>query len=272
MIKEVSLRSGVVSYRDNEVKGPSIILLHGTCLSSEIFIEQYSGILADKYRVIALDLPGHGSSSRPNNPEEVYSVTGFASLVSEFISALDLDSVVLAGVSLGGNVAIEATTMCDDLKGLLLFSVAPIGDPFAPDKAYKLKPEELGVAFAEEVTGEQAAAFTTTVMQREGDPIWERAKKDMLASDSLMRTSLGGSLMSGKYLNEVDIVSKLEIPVAILHGDRDEVVQRGYIDDLDVPTLWRGSVQDITGGGHMPQLDNPELFNKLVDEFISHIS
>jgi|SRR5690349_13822097 pimeloyl-ACP methyl ester carboxylesterase len=58
--------------------GRPILLVHGNSSSSRIWQKQLQGPLGSKYRLIAIDLPGHGASSPPPNPEQDYSGPGYA--------------------------------------------------------------------------------------------------------------------------------------------------------------------------------------------------
>jgi pimeloyl-ACP methyl ester carboxylesterase len=86
-------------------EGTPIVLLHGGIIDAAAVtwppvIER----LRDGYRVIAPDLLGYGGSDLPDGP---YSIQRHADVVEGFLDALDLRSVHLVGVSMGGGVAIQ---------------------------------------------------------------------------------------------------------------------------------------------------------------------
>ena len=90
-----------VRYRD-EGNGPVVILLHGSNSSLDTWggwIER----LADAFRVVALDLPGHGLTGP--SPSNRYGPDDQAEFLEHFVSALGLRRFSLAGNSMGGEIA-----------------------------------------------------------------------------------------------------------------------------------------------------------------------
>jgi len=96
----------------------------------------------------------------------------------------------------------------------------------------------------------------------------ESFETDMRRTDGRMRLEMGKSIAGGRYRDEIEIVSGLSIPLAILHGENEQIVNLNYIRGLKIPTLWRNDVQVITEAGHAPQWEQPETFNRLLEAFI----
>jgi pimeloyl-ACP methyl ester carboxylesterase len=84
--------------------GPVVVLLHGLISDSTTWQPAISALAGRGLRVIAPDLIGHGESDRPMVG---YTLDDFAASLSEFLSALDLGAVTLAGHSLGGAIAMK---------------------------------------------------------------------------------------------------------------------------------------------------------------------
>src|SRR6267154_3630073 len=81
---------------------PSALLLHGITSSAQSWV-RVGPALADRYRVYALDMRGHGDSIKPSRG--VYSLRHAADDALAFIEALDLEHPVLVGHSWGGATA-----------------------------------------------------------------------------------------------------------------------------------------------------------------------
>ena len=60
----------------------------------------------------------------------------------------------------------------------------------------------------------------------------------------------------------------LKVPLAVLHGADEQLVNGRYFASLRMPTLWGGVVQTIAGAGHTPQWEAPEAFDALLEAFI----
>ncbi|WP_448852267.1 alpha/beta fold hydrolase [Corynebacterium sp. 335C] len=86
-------------------EGPTVVLFHGVCHSRDAW-ERVVPLLADDFRVVTVDLPGHGESPEPARPDVVGSVLesleGFLAEVTP-----DGERPHLAGNSLGGYIALE---------------------------------------------------------------------------------------------------------------------------------------------------------------------
>ena len=70
--------------------GRPILLVHGNSSSSRIWQKQLQGPLGTKYRLITIDLPGHGASSPAANPEQDYSGPGYSACVAAIARELGL--------------------------------------------------------------------------------------------------------------------------------------------------------------------------------------
>jgi pimeloyl-ACP methyl ester carboxylesterase len=69
----------------------------------------------------------------------------------------------------------------------------------------------------------------------------------------------------------VAVVAALDKPLAILHGEREQLVSLDYLGKLNAPTLWRGTVQVIPAAGHAPQEETPDELAGPLDQFISEL-
>jgi len=90
---------------------PALVLLHGS--NASLFTwEAWSKNLSDRFRVVSLDLPGHGLTGAVPNHD--YSTKGMAVFVAEFADKIGLKKFALAGNSMGGGVAARFAKMYPD--------------------------------------------------------------------------------------------------------------------------------------------------------------
>src|SRR5262245_21915779 len=101
--------------------GPNVVvLLHGQLFRRTMHEPLARAIAAEGYRVITLDLLGHGRSDRPNEPNR-YSMTSFGRSVLMLLDDLGVDRAVVGGTSLGANVSLEiAVAAPERLLGMVL--------------------------------------------------------------------------------------------------------------------------------------------------------
>jgi pimeloyl-ACP methyl ester carboxylesterase len=120
----LSFRDGKIHYTDNG-KGEVIVLLHGYLETSEIF-RSFGAKLAVNYRVICVDLPGHGQSDIYG---EVHTMEFMAEAVKEVLDYSGITKVFMTGHSLGGYVSLAFLELFPKyLKGYCLFHSHPLAD------------------------------------------------------------------------------------------------------------------------------------------------
>jgi pimeloyl-ACP methyl ester carboxylesterase len=98
----------------------TLILIHGLLMNGRMYDALAPEVASRGYRVVTLDLLGHGRSARPNDVR-AYSMTIYADLVADLIEYLELDRPVVGGTSLGANVTLElAYRHPDSARALLI--------------------------------------------------------------------------------------------------------------------------------------------------------
>lgn len=238
----------------------AIVLVHGFSASLHTW-EAWKTDLEMDYRVVTLDLPGHGLS-RAEDPS-LANIERFVEVVSEVTTSLGVDRFTLAGSSMGGNTAWSyALTHPETLDGLVL--VAASGWP-----------EEDGEG--------DDSPFIFTLL---ANPVARALLKD-LDMTSLIRSGLEGSYTDQTLVTETLVerfVALSRAPghratlLAIMSGDRVEATTE-LVSNISVPTLMMWGSDDnlvpvsgaqkfgdaiagsqvivYDGVGHVPQEENP---------------
>jgi pimeloyl-ACP methyl ester carboxylesterase len=255
MKKEIiNLKDNKIAIYDSEGDGQIVILIHGNSLSSKSFKPQMEGALGKNFHLIAIDLPGHGNSSPFNDPRNNYSVPGYGKVITGVINQLNLLNVVLVGHSLGGHIALEMSEMLPTIKGIFIFGTPPLGIPPNVNQAFldvRLRP---------------------ALLVKEGSEIPQFFIDDMDNTDPDARKFMMRNTAKNKFIDEINIISKLKIPLAIIHGIHDQAINLEYIKKLEMPSLWRNKIQIIENAGHSPQWETPNEFNTLLEEFLEELS
>ena len=257
-----------LTWYEGRSQGTPIVFLHGNSLSSEIFNEQFADpVLADHYRLIALDLPGHGESAHSDDPIKDYSIPGLVNHLVTFVEQMKLDKAVFVGHSLGGHLLIEAyPKLKDHMLGMVIFGAPPFSMPPDIDKTH-LEHDAQYLVYQEDLTEEEIHLFAGACM-REGHEDPDLLMDTVRHSDPDMRAGLGHSFSKGELQDEAKIIGEIDRPIAIFHGKGDQLINGKYFEELNIPNLWQGKVHYIDQAGHCPQLENPEAFDKLLDEFV----
>jgi pimeloyl-ACP methyl ester carboxylesterase len=246
--------------------GPTIVFLHGNSCSSRAWEKQLSSPLAKRFRLVAIDLPGHGDSPPATTPERTYSLPGFAEVVGRVASQLGAESGVFVGWSLGGHILLEATNRLPKATGFLVIGVPPVSCLADYGRAATNDPA-LGAGFRADSTDAEVDAVVALFV-RPGFPPPAIFAEDFKRTDGRVRTALTASLAAGEVRDEVRVVAELAQPLAIVHGVEERLANnRAWYDALSMPTLWRGAVQEVAGAGHAPHWETPEAFNRLLEGF-----
>jgi pimeloyl-ACP methyl ester carboxylesterase len=122
------INNRLVAYTDKG-SGPAILLIHGFLESQQIWSD-FSQTLSNTFRVITIDLPGHGAT---HHFDEILSMENMAGLIRNLLKILNIKNIIIIGHSMGGYVALQFTAKYKEMvRGLGLFhSHASADDPTA---------------------------------------------------------------------------------------------------------------------------------------------
>jgi pimeloyl-ACP methyl ester carboxylesterase len=260
--------AGRIAYRQSAGTGSAIVLVHGNSASSKAFARQLDGPLGRTHRVIAFDLPGHGESDDAADPDATYTLPGHARVLRKVAAQLDAADAIFVGWSLGGHIVLEAAPDLPQAKGFAIFGTPPFAFPPAIKQAFLLHPA-MACTFAHDLTEKQARGYVAAAFRPGVADPPAFMIDDVMRTDGRARKNLGASITPDGFRDEVEVIASLTRPLAVLHGAEDQLINGDYFKALAMPTLWRGAVQSISGAGHVPQWEQAETFNALLDAFAS---
>jgi pimeloyl-ACP methyl ester carboxylesterase len=238
----------------------ALVFVHGG-MADRSFYDAQLRSLSDRWRVIALDLAGHGESGANR---EKWGMPEFGADVRAVADAEGLRRMVIFGNSLGGPVAVEAALLLPNRVGGVV-GIDTFQDLGQPRTGERARAEE---AFyrkrAEAFRADYPAALRAMVkmlFHPDADPaIVAEAERRMLRTspDAAYRT------LSGLLGYDVSAsVRKLTVPLRAINGDlyRTGVeAARKVKPDFDVVVMKHM--------GHYPMLERPDEFNRLVAEAV----
>lgn len=128
---EIAAADGGVIHVIEKGAGRPLVLLHGITLRSDVWAPQFHQ-LTDRYRVIALDLRGHGTSVAGTDG---YGIPRLAADLASVLVSLDLHDAIVVGHSMGGMTAMQ---FCGDFPEILAERVA--GLVFVATRAHQVMP------------------------------------------------------------------------------------------------------------------------------------
>lgn len=266
----VSLGADRIAYRESGAGFP-ILFLHSNSASSKMFHPQVDSDLSDRFRLIAMDLPGHGDSSDASDPEQKYTMRGLAQSIAGFLGAMSIGNCLIVGSSMGGNLALEVTSGWGGVAGIMLFGCAPVDRKLACFAHAFYPSDDFGLVFQPQHSAAETEKPATRLVQ--GEPQAPRFMVDDVGrTDGEMRRIIGQAISAGEFVDEVELVAHSPVPLAVVLGENDAVVNIDYLRGLSYANLWRGEVQIIGGAAHAPQLENPDAFNRLLAQFAGEVA
>lgn len=240
-----------------------VLMIHGNSTSHDVFRHQLRSSLAQHHRLVALDLPGHGNSGNAVDPHCTYTLPGLADAAIELLGKLGIDEVILLGWSLGGHIAIEMASRLSNVKGMMVVGTPPVGrDNFA--EGFMGAPQS-GAAGREELTPKEIEDFVEVIFGASAEPSLIEAVK---RSDGRFRKRLFEGRREGLGIDQRRFVETSPIPLAVINGGADRIVNLDYFDKVAYAHLWEGRCYRIPASGHAPFWEKPDDFNPHLERFL----
>ena len=242
-----------------EVRGegePVLVFIHGWCCDRSYWSEQLHHF-AEKYKVVAIDLAGHGESGL--NRKE-WTIEAFGKDVVAVVNKLNLDQVVLVGHSMGGPVILEAARrMPQRVIGL-------VGVDTLQDFEFKFTQEQIDDWFSPLRSNfvETTRDIVRTMFTPNSDPaLVEKIVADM--SSAPQEVGLGAMEGYVDFENNemIQVLQEVQAPIVCINSD---------MNPTNVETNQRYALsfkaKIMSGVGHFNMIEDPITFNRLLEETI----
>lgn len=260
---------------------PPLVITHGTGAWSGTWDQNVQAMAKAGYRVIAVDLPPFGYSTRPVSRD--YSRIAQARRVVGLIDSLKLGSVTLLGHSYGGGPAAEAAMLAPDRVRHLILLDAAIGLVENP------APPNGGIATALlGIRPLRTAIVATLFTQPLFGEFWLRkfvARKEVVTaartaiyqepfvvngfSEGLGDWAAQFASENGKSQSETpNGFRTLAMPLTLVWGEDDSITPLSQAKMLKQLTQ-NSRLFVLPGVGHIPQIENPALFNLELNKFLN---
>jgi 3-oxoadipate enol-lactonase len=223
-------------------------------------------VLTESFRTVSLDLRGHGLSDKPVR-EEDYTLEVMASDVLAFLEALGISECYLVGHSMGGMISQHMILSRPELfRALALVDTAAQALPRRNEERARLmriaREEGMEAAFEEQVR---------ISPQRErmlGNPEFIHVWREQFLMTSLEAFLACGAAMANRT-SLVERLHEVRVPTLIVCGEHDapflEPSRRMH------ERLPGSELVIIPGAGHVPQIETPAEFNRVLSGFLSKL-
>lgn len=255
---------------------PPIIFIHG--LSSYMgFWEYQIPYFAKNHRVLALDLPGFGASSRPDAP---YTPPWYADVVADWMDHLGIEKATLVGHSMGGQIAMTLALAHPERVDHLALA-APAGfELLSPGAGAFLKTYWTESRAMESREEEVRANFSAMVFNKTDKGV-ERLIEERVRlgkSPAFAATSVAVSRCIAGMLDYPvrDRLGELTMPTLVVFGTDDHMIPNPVFTGGKTATIAKDGVSRlpnaklvlVPGAGHTVQHDAPDAFNAALEGFL----
>lgn len=224
-------------FYDKVGEGRPIILLHGWGANRNTF-SKLAKHLCEQFCVYTIDLPGFGETEigLPLNLDEV------AEILYHFCLALKIESPIILGHSYGGRIAIIYASKYP-IERLILVSSAGLQQTLTLKKKMKIK--------------------VFKMLKRLGIKV-KMGSKDYLNADNVRRRMLLDAIHSDLSEN----LDAIDTETILIYGQKDETTPVSLGRQME-KRIKRSALIEIEQSGHFPYLDQPTIFNLILDSFLA---
>ena len=218
--------------------------------------------LGQKYRTVRLDKRGHGLSS---NFENNISISILANDLKLLVSKLELENIVLVGLSIGGLIALE----------FLKFSSSIVRGLILSDTAAKIGTSNMWSDRISRVKAGGIEAISDDILARwfSNDFLVNRNDELQLWRSMLTRTSTLGYLGCCKAIADCDLrneAKSISVPTLLIVGEEDGSTPVNVVKDT-ANLIKNSEFKIIKGAGHLPCVEKPKIFSNELVKFLGKL-
>ena len=261
--------NGVRLFYEDSGEGPAIILLHGYTGSHKDWAAQIP-VLAEKYRVIAMDHRGHGKSAAPSSASD-YSIRIMAEDARGLLRHLGIDRSCIMGHSMGGFMAFELVLAYPDMVSALVLVDTSSGEfERAPGFAeLRAQLDELARTEGMEAAFEHNAA--NNPMTRE--QFEKHPERREISKQKMLETSVDGYVYVADSFSRWESLTprlaEIKVPTLIVVGDEDAPFIKA--SRVTEESIANSKLVFIAGSGHSPHEEVPDAFNDALLSFLDEV-
>ena len=250
-----------LAYSD-EGQGPPVVFLHAFPLNRTMWAPQVAG-LSDRYRVVTIDLRGHGESDAPMWR---YTLDQFADDVNGLLEHLGIAKATFVGLSMGGYILFALYRKYPPLfQALVLADTRATADtPDARDARFSM---------AQIAYRRGASAIADLMMPKLLSPATLENREDL--RDQL-RTIITGNQVSGiagdlmameERPDSTPLLRTISVPTLVIAGEEDLASPPEEVESM-AGHIPGSTFVRIPQAGHLSNMENPAAFNAAILSFL----
>ncbi len=258
IVKQTIFKNTKISYSD-EGKGTAIVLLHGF-LENKTMWNAFIPELTKKYRVIAIDLLGHGETGCLGY---VHLMEDNADMVHHVLHELKIRKAVLIGHSMGGYVALAfAELYPDNMKGLMLLNSTSRAD----SEERKINRDRAIIAVKQNYSNFVRMSIANLFSEDNRERLAEQIENVKLEALKTPLQGIVASLEGMKIRKDREVILHFApYPIHLVLGKKDGVlIYEDNIDQIEGTKVQLTTFPD----GHMSHIENESELKKVLADFL----
>ncbi|HEY5533532.1 MAG TPA: alpha/beta fold hydrolase [Ignavibacteria bacterium] len=240
---------------------PPLIFIHAFPLSSKMWKHQVD-FFKSQYRVITYDVRGLGESKTEDNQ---YMMENFVDDFFSIIDNLNIEKSYVCGLSMGGYIILRAASKAPErFKGIILADTKAEKDDDEGLLNRSNSISQIKRNGVKEFTGVFLKKLVTE--KNYGKPLI----KEFLDKILIEQTPAGicGALIAiATRTDTSQVIKKLDLPTLIIVGEKDILIPLNFSVNLN-NSIKESNLVIIPDSGHLTNIENPKLFNKVVSDFL----
>lgn len=239
--------------------GKPVILLHGAGAGAVTWYPSINTI-SRNFQVIAPDIVGYGESDKPDAP---YNRSYFSAWLKDFMKELSISKAHIVGLSQGGAIALQfAIENAEMVEKLVLVDAAGLG---AKVSFWPL----IGTIWMNSFPSSMANRFNSPYILHKPvnrDPNHSNYSISVLKSKGGKKAFKQGRGTAVSKIPE-ELLKQIENETLIIWGKDDKLFPVEY-GEAAAKIIPKAKLHVIQDAGHLPLMDQPEIFNKILDDFL----
>jgi 3-oxoadipate enol-lactonase len=247
---------------DDQGSGPAVVLIHGYPFNRSMWTEQTQS-LADRFRVITLDLRGHGDSDASTGASTMQLM---AEDVAQLMDQLGVERAVVGGLSMGGYVALAFYQLFPTrVEKLLLADTRAQADT---DEGKATRAEQ-----AQKILAEGMAPIVDTMLPKliSPDTVSKRPEVVKRVRDMMLHTKPEGAAAALRGMAEredqTQRLSQINVPTLIIVGREDPITPAADSEKMH-QLITDSELVVIENASHVSNIEQPEQFNRALRKFL----
>lgn len=244
--------------------GPAILLIHGQAQCHLSFVRQIESGLAERYRLVAFDLRGHGASDKPHEAERYQDGRLWADDVHAVMAALGVERPVIAGWSLGGRILRQYLMHygCERVGALNFLATRPIEDAAVVGPSSRAIGDSASLPFADRLEAE--IAFLRACYEKQPG---ERDLQLQIAFNMLLPRPVRDAIAAWRTDKQAarDTLGRISVPTLVTHGRLDKLILP-LAAEMTAAAVPGSTISWFEDCGHAPFYEDAPRYNAELDQ------